>query len=192
MRCCRAELEKCYNFTELAVQLNELEAGVAPTDSRLRPDQRLMELGDWDDANTCKVLLEEKQRAARRQRERLMEDAAALGLTPHTATLTPTLTPPTLTPTLTPTRQHKVSLPTLTLPTHTDSTDTVNTDTPRGLTLTVLTLSILIPRGLTLIVLTLSTLTPRGLTLTLSCSQTRSDVMSDVQTTLHTSGRLHL
>jgi len=134
MRCCRAELEKCYNFTELAVQLNELEAGVAPTDSRLRPDQRLMELGDWDDANTCKVLLEEKQRAARRQRERLMEDAAALGLTLHTATLT-------------------------------------------LLTLTVLTLSILIPRGLTL---------------TLSCSQTRSDVMSGVQTTLQTAGRLHL
>jgi len=77
---CSAELEKCYNFTQLAVQLNEMEADVAPTDSRLRPDQRLMELGEWDDANTCKVLLEEKQRTARRQRERLMEDAAAQGL----------------------------------------------------------------------------------------------------------------
>ena len=40
-----------YNFTELAVQLNELEPGVAPTDTRLRPDQRLMENAQWDEAN---------------------------------------------------------------------------------------------------------------------------------------------
>ena len=32
-----------YNFSRLSIQLNELEANVAPTDSRLRPDQRLME-----------------------------------------------------------------------------------------------------------------------------------------------------
>lgn len=32
--------EKFYNFTLLAAQLNEPEDGVAPTDSRLRPDQR--------------------------------------------------------------------------------------------------------------------------------------------------------
>ena len=37
-------------------ELNELEDGVAPTDSRLRPDQRLMEEGKWDEANTEKVL----------------------------------------------------------------------------------------------------------------------------------------
>jgi len=87
---CSAALEKCYNFTSLAVQLNEMESGVAPTDSRHRPDQRLMELGDWDDANTCKLLLEEKQRAARRQREQQMEDAAAHGtMTPLTLSLTP-------------------------------------------------------------------------------------------------------
>jgi len=78
--CCSAELEKCYNFTQLAVELNEMEQGVAPTDSRLRPDQRLMEAGLWDDANTCKVLLEEKQRAVRRHRERQMEEAATQGL----------------------------------------------------------------------------------------------------------------
>ena len=76
---CSGELEKCYNFTQLAVELNELEDGVAPTDSRLRPDQRLMEQGLWDDANTCKLLLEDKQRAARRLRERQMEDAASEG-----------------------------------------------------------------------------------------------------------------
>jgi len=73
------ELEKCYNFTQLAVELNEMEEGVAPTDSRLRPDQRLMEAGLWDDANACKVLLEEKQRAVRRHRERQMEEAATQG-----------------------------------------------------------------------------------------------------------------
>jgi hypothetical protein len=75
----RPELEKCYNFTQLAVELNEPEDGVAPTDSRHRPDQRLMEKGLWDEANSCKVLLEEKQRAARRQREKQMEEAAAAG-----------------------------------------------------------------------------------------------------------------
>jgi hypothetical protein len=36
-------------------ELNEQEEGVAPTDSRLRPDQRLMEEGRWDEANTEKV-----------------------------------------------------------------------------------------------------------------------------------------
>ncbi len=36
-------------------ELNEMEEGVAPTDSRLRPDQRLMEEGRWDEANVEKV-----------------------------------------------------------------------------------------------------------------------------------------
>ena len=58
-----------YNFTELAVQLNEPEPGVAPSDSRLRPDQRLMEDAKWDEANDEKLRLEEKQRTARKQRE---------------------------------------------------------------------------------------------------------------------------
>lgn len=53
----------------MASQLNELEEGIAPTDSRLRPDQRLMEEGKWDEANEEKLRLEEKQRSARRQRE---------------------------------------------------------------------------------------------------------------------------
>ncbi|XP_012279948.1 oxysterol-binding protein 1 isoform X2 [Orussus abietinus] len=63
------DCEKYYSFTELACQLNEPEEGVAPTDSRLRPDQRLMENGLWDEANSQKLRLEEKQRAARRMRE---------------------------------------------------------------------------------------------------------------------------
>ncbi|XP_026284564.1 oxysterol-binding protein 1 isoform X2 [Frankliniella occidentalis] len=73
------ESEKYYNFTELASQLNEEEDGVAPTDSRLRPDQRLMESQRWDEANTEKVRLEEKQRAVRRKREAEAEAASAAG-----------------------------------------------------------------------------------------------------------------
>lgn len=69
-----------YNFTLLACQLNEPEDGVAPTDSRLRPDQRLMEDGQWDEANQVKVLLEDKQRAVRRKREEEAEQAAAEGI----------------------------------------------------------------------------------------------------------------
>ncbi|RZC40195.1 Oxysterol BP and/or PH domain containing protein, partial [Asbolus verrucosus] len=68
--------DKYYGFTVLAAQLNEPEEGVAPTDSRLRPDQRLMEEGRWDEANTEKVRLEEKQRATRRRREAEAEKAA--------------------------------------------------------------------------------------------------------------------
>ncbi|XP_008571230.1 PREDICTED: oxysterol-binding protein 2 isoform X2 [Galeopterus variegatus] len=60
--------ENMYYFSELALTLNEQEAGVAPTDSRLRPDQRLMEKGRWDEANTEKQRLEEKQRLWRRRR----------------------------------------------------------------------------------------------------------------------------
>ena len=43
-----------------------MEEGVAPTDSRLRPDQRLMELGRWDEANLEKERLEVKQRRKRK------------------------------------------------------------------------------------------------------------------------------
>lgn len=59
-----------YYFTALALTLNESEEGMAPTDSRRRPDQRLMEDGRWDEANSEKQRLEEKQRSARRERER--------------------------------------------------------------------------------------------------------------------------
>uniref|UniRef100_A0A8C6K7J3 Oxysterol-binding protein n=1 Tax=Nothobranchius furzeri TaxID=105023 RepID=A0A8C6K7J3_NOTFU len=62
--------ESMYFFTALALTLNEPEEGVAPTDSRRRPDQRLMEDGRWDEANSEKQRLEEKQRSARRERER--------------------------------------------------------------------------------------------------------------------------
>ncbi|PAA85237.1 hypothetical protein BOX15_Mlig004611g1, partial [Macrostomum lignano] len=71
--------ERMYNFTKFAMELNEPEEGVAPTDSRLRPDQRLMEEGRWDDANKEKVRLEEKQRAKRRQNEADAEAASSAG-----------------------------------------------------------------------------------------------------------------
>ena len=61
-----------YNLTQLAIELNEPEEGVAPTDSRNRPDQRLMEEGNWDGANRVKVQLEQKQREVRRKREELV------------------------------------------------------------------------------------------------------------------------
>ncbi|XP_074062456.1 oxysterol-binding protein 2 isoform X1 [Macrotis lagotis] len=60
--------ENMYYFSELALILNEPEEGVAPTDSRWRPDQRLMENGQWDEANAEKQRLEEKQRIIHRKR----------------------------------------------------------------------------------------------------------------------------
>ncbi|XP_037946907.1 oxysterol-binding protein 1 isoform X2 [Teleopsis dalmanni] len=71
--------DKYYGFTVLACQLNEHEENVAPTDSRLRPDQRLMEEGKWDESNVQKIRLEEKQRAKRRERESEAESAASAG-----------------------------------------------------------------------------------------------------------------
>lgn len=71
--------DKYYNFTLLACQLNEPEPNVAPTDSRLRPDQRLMEDGKWNESNQEKLRLEENQRARRRQREAEAEQAATEG-----------------------------------------------------------------------------------------------------------------
>lgn len=61
--------EKMYYFTRLALILNEPLEGTAPTDSRLRPDQRKMEDCAWDEANKVKLELEEKQRFRRKMRE---------------------------------------------------------------------------------------------------------------------------
>lgn len=73
-----------YFFSDLALTLNEPEERVAPTDSRLRPDQRLMESGRWDEANVEKQRLEEKQRAVRRRREaeavEALEEGEVLGM----------------------------------------------------------------------------------------------------------------
>lgn len=62
-----------YKFSTFAMTLNELtpdlQAHLAPTDSRLRPDQRAMEEGDFEAANKLKVQLEERQRATRKMLE---------------------------------------------------------------------------------------------------------------------------
>lgn len=47
--------ELMYGFAEFAASLNEPEKGVAPTDSRLRPDQKIMEEQDFNRANEEKV-----------------------------------------------------------------------------------------------------------------------------------------
>ncbi|PKS05782.1 hypothetical protein jhhlp_007611 [Lomentospora prolificans] len=65
---------QAYGMTAFAASLNEIttveEGKLPPTDSRLRPDQRLAEQGRLDDAEEWKVKLEEAQRA----RRRVMED----------------------------------------------------------------------------------------------------------------------
>uniref|UniRef100_A0AAR2JJ44 Oxysterol-binding protein n=1 Tax=Pygocentrus nattereri TaxID=42514 RepID=A0AAR2JJ44_PYGNA len=65
-----------YNFTNFAVTLNESEPGMegvlAPTDCRLRPDIRAMENGDM--GNEIFLVLEEKQRAARKERAKNNEE----------------------------------------------------------------------------------------------------------------------
>jgi oxysterol-binding protein 1 len=58
-----------YNFSPFTIELNELESNVAPTDSRLRPDIRLMEESKWDEADKMKIYLEDKQRNKLRPEE---------------------------------------------------------------------------------------------------------------------------
>ena len=65
-----------YHFSEFALQLNlppDIVPGVAPTDSRRRPDQRALENGDIELASKEKNRLEEKQRKARKIREESKE-----------------------------------------------------------------------------------------------------------------------
>jgi hypothetical protein len=62
-----------FNLTPFVLTFNhideQLKPWIAPTDSRLRPDQRAMEDGEYDLAATEKNRLEEAQRARRRARE---------------------------------------------------------------------------------------------------------------------------
>ncbi|KAL2198440.1 Oxysterol-binding protein-domain-containing protein [Corynascus similis CBS 632.67] len=62
-----------FNLTPFVLTFNhiddQLRPWIAPTDSRLRPDQRAMEEGEYDFAATEKNRLEEAQRARRRARE---------------------------------------------------------------------------------------------------------------------------
>ncbi|KAI3758574.1 hypothetical protein L6452_06141 [Arctium lappa] len=63
-----------YNLTRFAITLNELTPGLKeklpPTDSRLRPDQRCLENGEYEMANSEKLRLEQRQRQARKMQER--------------------------------------------------------------------------------------------------------------------------
>ena len=49
-----------YALTEYGVQLNEMEPNVAPTDSRLRPDLRLLEETKLEEADKIMNTLESK------------------------------------------------------------------------------------------------------------------------------------
>ncbi|KAM9856182.1 oxysterol-binding protein-related protein 2-like isoform 1-T2 [Aulostomus maculatus] len=73
-----AHSAQMYNFTNFAMSLNELEPGMeailAPTDCRFRPDIRAMEDGNMDQASKEKERLEEKQRAARKERAKNDEE----------------------------------------------------------------------------------------------------------------------
>ncbi|GFS71764.1 oxysterol-binding protein-related protein 1 [Nephila pilipes] len=68
---------KYYNFTSFAMALNELQdswkKSLPITDSRLRPDIRMLEQGDTEGAAAEKNRLEEKQRDARKQRKKKKE-----------------------------------------------------------------------------------------------------------------------
>ncbi|KAH8757581.1 Oxysterol-binding protein-domain-containing protein [Diaporthe sp. PMI_573] len=67
-----------FNLTPFVLTFNhiddQLRPWLAPTDSRLRPDQRAMEEGEYDFAATEKNRLEEGQRLRRREREAKGDD----------------------------------------------------------------------------------------------------------------------
>ncbi|UYV82915.1 OSBPL6 [Cordylochernes scorpioides] len=67
------DYEMYYGFTRFAIELNELDPDMAkllpPTDTRLRPDQRLLEEGHIAQAESTKQQLEQAQRERRKQRE---------------------------------------------------------------------------------------------------------------------------
>ncbi|KAK4803777.1 hypothetical protein SAY86_003594 [Trapa natans] len=69
-----AKFQTRYNLSRFAMTLNELTPGLKeklpPTDSRLRPDQRCLENGEYEMANSEKLRLEQRQRQARRMQER--------------------------------------------------------------------------------------------------------------------------
>ncbi|XP_057978062.1 oxysterol-binding protein-related protein 2A-like isoform X4 [Malania oleifera] len=62
-----------YNLTSFAITLNELTPGLQeklpPTDSRLRPDQRHLEKGEYEKANAEKLRLEMRQRMSSKLQE---------------------------------------------------------------------------------------------------------------------------
>ncbi|XP_054167946.1 oxysterol-binding protein-related protein 6-like isoform X2 [Oppia nitens] len=67
------DYELYYGFSRFAIELNELTPELRkllpPTDTRYRPDQRLLEEGNIQNAETIKLQLEQQQRERRRMRE---------------------------------------------------------------------------------------------------------------------------
>jgi hypothetical protein len=63
-----------YGMSDFMIQLNylpkQLAKKIAPTDTRLRPDQRALENGEMTRAADEKARLEEKQRAVRKYMEK--------------------------------------------------------------------------------------------------------------------------
>uniref|UniRef100_A0A7S3D687 Oxysterol-binding protein n=1 Tax=Palpitomonas bilix TaxID=652834 RepID=A0A7S3D687_9EUKA len=66
-----------YNYPDFTIGLNEIRPKqkefLPPTDCRYRPDQRKLEDGDFKAATKLKLALEEKQRAAKKRREKAKE-----------------------------------------------------------------------------------------------------------------------
>ena len=79
-----------YHFSEFTVSLNEMEDGIAPTDSRLRKDQQLMEETLWDEANAEKQVSSKRvieflkiflaTRASSKRKEEIAKDALGASL----------------------------------------------------------------------------------------------------------------
>lgn len=73
-----SDVTKRYGLTTFAASLNEItpldKGRLAPTDSRLRPDQRAVEQGDFSTADEMKAKLEEGQRRRRRVLEEKGEE----------------------------------------------------------------------------------------------------------------------
>ncbi|CAG7785076.1 unnamed protein product [Allacma fusca] len=67
------DASKFYGFTRLAIELNELSPSlrdkIPGTDTRFRPDQRLLEEGNIVGAESMKMTVEQKQRDRRKKRE---------------------------------------------------------------------------------------------------------------------------
>ncbi|XP_064389026.1 oxysterol-binding protein-related protein 3-like isoform X2 [Halichondria panicea] len=70
--------EDYYGFSQFAVELNELEEDLEDklpcTDCRFRPDQRMLEEGKLQEAETEKHTVEQIQRAAQAERERIGQE----------------------------------------------------------------------------------------------------------------------
>ncbi|RXN38542.1 oxysterol-binding -related 6-like protein [Labeo rohita] len=67
-----------YGFSQYARELNELTPNIKdklpPTDSRFRPDQRLLEEGEVEEADKRKDEIEEKQRERRKAMTKRSEE----------------------------------------------------------------------------------------------------------------------